>query len=321
MAKYQKAPQDIDEAERAREIRYQKNLTELSFDEKAGEWPLELPDWDGKLPPGFLVIYGGKRRSGKSVHIRWLLQNNDPDQYLLCLCMTRTPETGAYQGLFGEEWVHNGWNPELAKRLIETGKANVKKNGEKSAKNKILLVLDDIIGEQFHDDKTMNDFAALGRHYDIDIIVTTQYPKAINPKVRTNCDVFIGFELDSRREEEAIINDYFSRLGKAALPVYEHYTEGYNAIVALKHERARELTKKFKHSLADPDIEDFPMGCPEQRKEAERWTRERKSKQKQQQDDNSTSEHGEFSWRSSDRDSGGSGLEYSIQSGLSRLNI
>ncbi len=256
----------------------QNNVNELSYP--------DLPEWDLELPPGYLIIYGGKRRSGKSFHIRYLLSTLPRDFYKMAIVMTRTPQTNAFQGLVGPEWVHPGWNPALARQYMEAGAKNVDKNGEGHKDNRMLLIMDDIIGgevKDIHNDHVIDDMATLGRHYDIDVIITTQYPHALSPRVRNNCDLYIGFEVSGKMEFDSVINTYCYRLGdfRAAAAVYERYTEGYKAFVALRHIRERDIVKRYNYTLAPEEpVKDFPIGCEVQQKSAIAWTKARKSKSK-----------------------------------------
>ena len=313
---YRKPPLDLDEVEEEKNNKaltdYRPHDAQFGWDDSSGNFPLQLKEWDCKLPPGFLLIYGGKRRSGKSVHIKWLLRQNNPDQYKLVVVMTYTPESGAYQGMVGEKWVHDGWDPTLATKLIERGKKLVAKNGEEHPDNKTLLILDDIISREFHDDKIMESIATRGRHVDIDVILTTQYPLAIGTKVRTNADVYVGFELDSGLEEDQVIKTYFHRLRGAALDVYEAYTEGYNGMVALKHARTRKVVEKFATTLADPDAEDFEMGSEKQRKAAIEWRKSKENKRNADCGDGG----GDFSGDGSCGDGSGSSISERIAAGV-----
>lgn len=332
MAEIRKAPQTLDEVDEQnrkdalKKIDFRVNTTNMAWDPVTGDFPVTLGEWDMQMPPGFLMIYGGKRRSGKSVHLRHWLYSNNPDQWQLALVMTNTPQTNVYQPIVGEQWVVGGWDPYLVQKLFAQGKKNVAKNGESHPKNKILLILDDIIGEGFHDDDVMSMIATRGRHFDISVILTTQYPHAIHPKVRTNSDVFIGFELDTQREYESVVQNYFYHLGKAAWALYSHHTTGtYTGMVSLKHAKGADPVKRYAITTAPPppenelDLPQFEIGAPEQRQAARKYQdylRERKSNM-ESQNGTSTDDSGSFCGRGCDGEASGSDITRRIHEGVS----
>jgi len=203
----------------------------------------ELKRWEPnepthRLPPGFFLILEGSRRIGKSEFMKWLLFNyrNDFD---LVIVMTETPHNGFWQPIVGNLWVHNGWNPILMRRLLDSQNKLKEEEVKRNAKpRRVLIVLDDIIGERkIHDDSLLSRLATQGRHFNISVCLATQDAKAIHPVLRNNCDVCVIFHQKNTRSKEAVWHDFLGAFAdkRLAMDILNRYTQNHDCIVVENH--------------------------------------------------------------------------------------
>lgn len=197
----------------------------------------DVKDEKNKLPEGFFLICEGARRSGKSEFLKWLLYHYKDDFQLALVC-TETPQNGFWQPMIGNKWVHNGWDPFMVEKLLDEQRKE--KDREKHERNyksrKVLLILDDIIGDRrhIHEDAVLNKLAVQGRHFNISICLTTQEPHAIGTALRNNCDMVVIFQQKSQRAKKSVCDDFlgfkmdFEWQSKDLLKTY---TENHNCII------------------------------------------------------------------------------------------
>lgn len=242
-------------------------------DSMGKEISLELSEWDPRtLPDHFFLTLEGKRRTGKSTFAKWLLQWYK-DKFSLVWCMTLTKASGYWQELVGDEWTFDNWYAYAVLKLIERGDMFIKKYGEDNEIAKklgsSLLILDDVISARIHDDPTFNRLATEGRHHLISVILMTQDPHAISPKVRDNSDVAVVFNMKTYRNKESIWRDFMNDVDKnTAQLLLERYAVNHDALVCVQTNLDGKLQKNFfrsasdKTKLADPD---YALGSNDQK--------------------------------------------------------
>lgn len=141
-----------------------------------GDLPLELPS-------NICVL--GPTKSGKSTIIRHLV-NMFKKRYLI-----------AAVWLFGtssheETWISKDCRySQISKTKLEA--IRTLGSSKEFQKNKYyqIVILDDVLGENFHRDRWWSGFISSCRHDNIAIIFGIQYLKALSPCIRNNCLQFI----------------------------------------------------------------------------------------------------------------------------------
>jgi hypothetical protein len=232
-----------------------------------------LQEWDPtSLPDNFFLVLEGKRRTGKSTFAKWLLQYYVP-RFSVAWCMTNTKASGYWQEFVGEAFTFDSWYPSAVYKLISRGQKFVEMYGEESEAAKkfgsSLLILDDVISDRIHDDPIFLRLAVEGRHHLVSIILMTQDPKAINPKVRDNTDCAVIFNQKTFRNKESIWHDFMNDTPKdVALSLLSRYAVEHNALVTVQTNLNSKLQKNFfkstgdKTKLKDPE---YILGGPQQR--------------------------------------------------------
>lgn len=217
---------------------------------------VELEEWDPTtLPDNFFLVLEGKRRTGKSTFAKWLLQWYQ-DRFALVWVMTRTKVSGYWQDIVGEQFTFDDFYPSAIGRLLERNDALVKKYGEESEQAKelgsTLIILDDVISGNVHNDPIFKLLAVEGRHHLLSIILMTQDPKAISPLVRDNADLAVVFNQKTFRNKESIWSDFMNDIPKeTAFALLLRYAIEHNALICVQTNLNTDINKNFSKSTGD----------------------------------------------------------------------
>jgi hypothetical protein len=164
------------------------------------------------LPPDALVIYNGRRRTGKTFYTRFNLWAQR-HFFRAGEVFTNTPNNGFWQHHFPNWKVFKGWQPAVVESIIEEQRRayDIWREYPWALNPYRVVVLEDCANELTHD-KLLEDLAAYGRHYAMCVHVITQHPQKLPPIVRSNADVAIIFPLNSRRALECLAEDYIPQM-------------------------------------------------------------------------------------------------------------
>jgi hypothetical protein len=142
------------------------------------------------------VILCAKRNSGKSILLRYLLQQHRSDFKKIFVICPSEEVNHFYKDVidkkdiiakYTEEWVL-----QLMKRMEDI---NSKKKKEDF--DRVLLVLDDCCSDvKFAQSDSIKRIFTRGRHLGLSIILTTQYPYHLPPICRVNCDYMAVSQLN-----------------------------------------------------------------------------------------------------------------------------
>jgi hypothetical protein len=245
---------------------------------------LTLAKWDARspehqLPESFFCILLGSRRIGKSIFAKYLLYQYR-DRFDLALVMTQTPQNGFWQPIVGNQWVHRGMQPDVLAKMYKSQEAEKAKSvrDPKYKPRRVLLIFDDIVSDRniIHNDIWLNTFAVQGRHFYITVLLTTQYPSAINTYLRENTDLAVVFQQKTRRAQEHVYEDFLSKLGDKRYVEHEikKYTTDHDCVVVEAYklkQRGEDIIYWSPASVTfdkEKDKErtpDYQIGCDQQK--------------------------------------------------------
>ena len=166
-----------------------------------GEWQV-CPE---SFPSDPSVILFGKRRTGKTFTLRWILYNCFR-HYKFGVVFTRTGINNFWQQYVPECWVYYGLDQHRLNQLIKRQKraiaewreANPKYDHDPEAYRnvpelKCFCIMDDVIADktQIQWNEPLNSFFVEGRHLLISVFINSQHVTGIGPMLRGNADIVI----------------------------------------------------------------------------------------------------------------------------------
>lgn len=180
----------------------------------------------------FSMLINGKQGSGKSYFLKWLMRDNyysdKPWDYGVVFSNT------LFDGSFDyipKDYQYEEFNETVLKNLMEIQKNNHKKGINKHA----FVIFDDCLfdADQFTN-PTIKKLCTQLRHYNISVIIATQYCHLVPPFVRGNAMYSLFFNVgEGVRELQAIFDAYGQRFRdyKQFKDVYYKYTKNHHFIM------------------------------------------------------------------------------------------
>ncbi len=245
------------------------NFRKRKFDETQDpEVPpisLDRPFFDPEsIPDDAFISVFGKRRTGKSFLVRWLLYLKR-HRFRHGLVITKTKHNGYWQNYFPMNVVHGDYDPKIIENFLiyqlKLQEYN-KHHPEKPLNTKAVIILDDIIADHYI--RYCDALATLcynGRHFDVMVIVCSQYVYGLPPGVRGNSDFVFTFTQGQKRQRKALTEDYGDKIydEKFFLKMLDLNTQERNALVINLSDPNCDLDQMFfKFQAEEPPL--FEIG-------------------------------------------------------------
>ena len=224
-----------------------------------------------RIPQDAVVIFIGRRRTGKSTLVRDLLFHHQ--DMPLGTVISGTEESNSFYGkMIPPLFIHGEFNPIIMANFVKRQKlvmAKIQKDIHMQVKSRIdprsFMILDDCMyDDSWTHDKNIRYLFMNGRWLKAFFLITMQYPLGIQPALRTNVDfVFILREpyLNNRKR---IYDNYAS-----AFPSFEFFcqimdqcTQNYECLVIDNTSQSAKLEDCIFWYKADVHS-DFRIGAPE----------------------------------------------------------
>lgn len=156
------------------------------------------------LETPYITCIFGIPKSGKSHLIKYLVyQSKLKNQFDLYLVITGTKFNGDYQQFINPKYVHD-YSEEILEKLID----KCSKWKESGDEVRVLLILDDVLGESNFNNKLWLKLYNNHRHYNLSIIIVAQYVNKIPPNFRNNAKYAFIFNQYNKSSLEAATNAY-----------------------------------------------------------------------------------------------------------------
>jgi hypothetical protein len=130
------------------------------------------------------------------------------------------------------------WDETWFKQIWDAQAKKVEREGEKTQKNAVWVILDDTIDQIAHTSGiNIIDAAAMRiRHANVSLTITTQEYKRIPKTVRMNCSDFMAFQLTNTLERKQVAEEQNAGLSpKQFMTVCEHVWRTPYAFIYVKH--------------------------------------------------------------------------------------
>ncbi len=204
-------------------------------------------NWDFKFPinqykfVSFSMCVFGARRSGKSYFIEWLLKKRLQNRFDQIIVFCPTIRTYKY---INPKYVYSSYKPDIIKKIIKI-------NETYDEKSNILIIFDDMIGNNHKYNNSILKLYALGRHHCISIIYTAQSYSNTATTWRENSDFVILFRPSNARVTNYLVENimcgtlkkYFDKHKEE----YKFYSDVLNKITEEQYRMV--IIRPFLHQL------------------------------------------------------------------------
>ncbi len=212
---------------------------------------LNIKKFDMKMiPQDAVVVFIGRRRTGKSTLVRDLLYHHQ--NMPLGTVISGTEESNSFYGnMIPPLFIHNEFNPTILANFVKRQRMVVAKMTKDNAEGRqsrmdprAFLILDDCMyDDSWTQDKNIRYLFMNGRHAKVFFLITMQYPLGIQPALRTNVDYVFILREPYQTNRERIYKNY-----GAAFPSFEFFcqvmdqcTQNYECLVINNNTQSSKL--------------------------------------------------------------------------------
>ena len=224
-----------------------------------------------RIPQDAVVIFIGRRRTGKSTLVRDLLFNHQ--DMPLGTVISGTEESNSFYGkMIPPIFIHGEFQPLILDNFVKRQKMimnKIQKDQQANVKSRIdprsFMILDDCMyDDSWTHDKNIRYLFMNGRWLKAFFLITMQYPLGIQPALRTNVDYVFILREPYANNRKRIYENYAS-----AFPSFEFFcqimdqcTQNYECLVIDNTSQSAKLEDCIFWYKADTHG-DFRIGAPE----------------------------------------------------------
>ncbi len=163
--------------------------------------------------PG-LVMICGMQGGGKSHLIRYIMREQR-ERFHIGLVFTNTGFSSANFDYINKDFIHPEYDEEVLIQFKKLFEGLIKKGKKPSG----FIIFDDCLAGKQWNSVPLKNLVTQLRHYNILMIISTQYPQAIPPIFRTNAFQVIMFHMSGRRALQELYDSY----GQMAADSFEEF--------------------------------------------------------------------------------------------------
>ena len=224
-----------------------------------------------RIPQDAVVIFIGRRRTGKSTLVRDLLFHHQ--DMPLGTVISGTEESNSFYGkMIPPLFIHGEFNPVILANFVKRQKlimAKIQKDLQMQVKSRVdprsFMILDDCMyDDSWTHDKNIRYLFMNGRWLKAFFLITMQYPLGIQPALRTNVDFVFILREPYMSNRKRIFDNYGS-----AFPSFEFFcqimdqcTQNYECLVLDNTSQSNKLEDIIFWYKAEMHG-DFRLGAPE----------------------------------------------------------
>ena len=222
----------------------------------------------GSIADGKVIVFVGKRQTGKSFLVRDLLyyKRHIP----LGTVISGTEESNGFYGkLVPPLFIHDEYNEEIITNVIKRQKLVINKmqqeekqyGGSNIDPNAFLILDDCLYDNSWIKSKQIRSLFMNGRHYKMMFIITMQYSLGIPPNLRTNIDYVFILREPNLQNRKRLYESYAGMFPSFDIfcQVMDQCTENYECLVINNNSHSNKLEDMVFWYKAD-DHEEFRIG-------------------------------------------------------------
>ena len=206
---------------------------------------LELKKFDmTSIPDGKVIVFIGKRETGKSFLVRDLLYYHQ-DIPVGCVISGTEGANSFYSKIMPGIFIHNQFTDKVVNNYIKRQKKIVKASGTNDQVDpRAFLILDDCLYDASWTKNT--DIRALfmnGRHFKSTLIITMQYALGIPPSLRTNIDYIFILRENIQANRKRLYEQYAGMFNNLDTfnQVMDQCTENFECLVINNNAKSNKL--------------------------------------------------------------------------------
>lgn len=237
-----------------------------------GKKTLALKPFDmSSVPPGKVIVFIGKRMTGKSFLVRDLLYHHR-DQPIGTVISPTEQANKFFGKILPSAFIYDEYTPQLldnvVKRQLMIGQHIDKQKmlyGSCNIDPRSFLLLDDCLYDnKWINDKNMRYLFMNGRHVHCTLIITMQAPLGIPPQLRQQIDYVFILRENVINNRKRIYDNYAGMFPSFDIfcQVMDQTTENYECLVINSNTQSNKLTDQVFWYKAS-DHPDFKIGLPE----------------------------------------------------------
>lgn len=218
-----------------------------------------------------ITVYG-KRKSGKSVFCKWMIQafkHEIPWGWVF----TTTKFNLFYKSFIPDKFILTKFRSEDLFKIMERQKkaimlhakqVNLKYPERDRINPRAVVIWDDYAGNDIKFNKGLHMYYLTGRHYFTMNFFMTQYVKETPPAIRTNTDYAILFNSDNYPSMEVYAEEFCGKMKKRDfISMYEYATREKHSFLCINNDPNCPMEKKYfvgKAKVLPADI-NYIIGC------------------------------------------------------------
>lgn len=153
--------------------------------------------------PNFILV-SGKPAAGKSHFIKYLLMTQSAQFSKNALkygvVFTTTKFNRAYEEFIPSGYIHSAYKPEVLQSLLDIQAAN--------PINRAFVIFDDCLPAAAFSSQLFTNLATTFRHYNLTVIISTQYIYKVPPTVREVATRVAMFKMTTKRSIAALFESF-----------------------------------------------------------------------------------------------------------------
>jgi len=236
------------------------------------EMQLQLKKFDiTSITDDSVVVFIGKRRTGKSFLVRDLLYHHR-DIPIGTLISATEAANKYYSDMIPSLFIHDEYTPEIIDNVVKRQKLIIKKinkevdkHGHSKIDPRAFLILDDcLFNNSWVRDKNIISILLNGRHYKMMFMITMQYPLGIPPSLRTNLDYVFILRENNMSNRRRIYENYSGMIPSWELfnDIMNQCTENYECLVLKVNAQSNKLEDQIFWYKAEAH-DNFKIGAKE----------------------------------------------------------